>query len=72
MGRSEISDQLSRLGKKSKFVDGLRHADGETMDVVQQVLCGKVNKDLVTRINRQGGRALGLCGLDAGLLKRCS
>lgn len=68
-GGPEISDQLSRLGKKSKFVDGLRHTDGETMDVVQQVLCGKVNKDLVTRINRQGGRALGLCGLDAGLLQ---
>ena len=66
-GGPEITDMLKRLGKPSKFVDGLRYTDQETMDVVQQVLCGKVNKDLVATLNRMGGRALGLCGMDAGL-----
>ena len=68
-GGPEISAMLKRLGKESKFVDGLRYTDAETMDVVQQVLCGKVNKDLVATLNRVGGRALGLCGMDAGLLQ---
>lgn len=68
-GGPEISEMLSRLGKKSEFVDGLRVTDEETMDVVQQVLCGKVNKDLVAELNRQGGHAIGLCGLDGGLLE---
>lgn len=68
-GGPEINDMLKRLGKEAKFVDGLRYTDGETMDVVQQVLCGKVNKDLVSLINRQGGRAVGLCGLDDGLIQ---
>ena len=68
-GGPEISDMLKRLGHESRFVDGLRYTDETTMDVVQQVLCGKVNKDLVARINRQGGRALGLCGMDAGLFQ---
>ena len=66
-GGPEITDMLKKLDIPSKFVDGLRYTDEATMDVVQQVLCGKVNKDLVARINRQGGRALGLCGMDAGL-----
>ena len=52
-----------------KFVDGLRYTDEETMDIVQQVLCGRVNKDLVATLNRLGGRALGLCGLDGALLQ---
>ena len=65
-GGPEITDMLKRLGK---FVDGLRYTDQETMDVVQQVLCGKVNKDLVATLNRMGGRALGLCGMDAGLFQ---
>ena len=60
---------LKRLGKQSRFVDGLRYTDRETMDVVQQVLCGKVNKDLVATLNRMGGRAMGLCGMDAGLFQ---
>ena len=60
---------LKKIGKESKFVDGLRYTDAETMDVVQQVLCGKVNKDLVATLNRVGGRALGLCGMDAGLFQ---
>ena len=68
-GGPEITDMLKRLGKPSKFVDGLRYTDQETMDVVQQVLCGKGNKDLVATLNRMGGRALGLCGMDAGLFQ---
>ena len=68
-GGPEISEMLKKLGKESKFVDGLRYTDGETMDIVQQVLCGRVNKDLVATLNRLGGRALGLCGLDGALLQ---
>ena len=68
-GGPEINQMLKRLGKEGKFVDGLRYTDEETMDVVQQVLCGKVNKDLVATLNRMGGRALGLCGMDAELFQ---
>lgn len=68
-GGPEINDMLHKIGKEPVFVDGLRHTDRETMDVVQQVLCGKVNKDLVSTLNRMGGKALGLCGLDAGLFQ---
>ena len=68
-GGPEIGAMLKRLGKESRFVDGLRYTDEETMDVVQQILCGKVNKDLVSLAERLGGQALGLCGLDGGLLE---
>ena len=68
-GGPEISEMLGKIGKRSVFLDGLRCTDGETMDIVQQVLCGKVNKDLVGLINHKGGRAVGLCGLDDGLLQ---
>jgi acetylglutamate kinase len=68
-GGPEINQMLNKIGKESKFVDGLRYTDEETMDIVQQVLCGKVNKDLVALINRQGGRAIGLCGMDDGLIQ---
>ena len=68
-GGPEISDMLRRVGKQSKFVDGLRYTDGETMDIVQQVLCGKVNKDLVATMNRMGGRAIGLCGMDGEMFQ---
>ena len=68
-GGPEISAMLKKLGKESRFVDGLRCTDTETMDVVQQVLCGKVNKNLAATLNRRGGRAIGLCGLDAGLFQ---
>ena len=68
-GGPEISAMLKKLGKESRFVDGLRCTDTETMDVVQQVLCGKVNKTLAATLNRRGGRAIGLCGLDAGLFQ---
>ncbi len=68
-GGPEINEMLDKIGKKAVFVDGLRYTDEETMDIVQQVLCGKVNKNLVSTLNRLGGKALGLCGLDAGLFQ---
>jgi len=68
-GGPEISDMLKKIGKQSKFVNGLRYTDKETMDVVQMVLAGKVNKDLVRHLQQDGGRALGLCGLDGGMIK---
>ena len=68
-GGPEISGMLKKINKESYFVDGLRHTDEETMDIVQQVLCGKVNKDLVATLNRQGGKAIGLCGMDGGMIK---
>ena len=68
-GGPEITEMLRKIGKESRFVDGLRYTDEETMDVVQQVLCGKVNKDLVATLNRMGGQALGLCGMDADLFQ---
>ena len=68
-GGPEITEMLHKIGKESRFVDGLRYTDGETMDVVQQVLCGKVNKNLVATLNQTGGRAVGLCGMDAGLFQ---
>ena len=68
-GGPEISEMLRKTGKESRFVDGLRYTDEETMDIVQQVLCGKVNKNLVATLNRRGGRAIGLCGMDAGLFQ---
>lgn len=68
-GGPEISAMLKKIGHEARFVDGLRYTDRETMDVVQAVLCGKVNKDLVSLINRSGGKALGLCGMDGGLFQ---
>ena len=68
-GGPEINEMLQKTGKESKFVNGLRYTDEETMDIVQMVLCGKVNKNLVATLNRAGGHAVGLCGLDGGMLK---
>jgi len=68
-GGPEINEMLDRLGLKSHFVNGLRYTDKETMDVVQSILCGKVNKDLVSTIVRKGGSAVGLCGLDGKLFE---
>lgn len=68
-GGPEISAMLKMIGHTSKFVDGLRYTDATTMDVVQAILCGKVNKDLVAQLNRLGGRALGLCGLDGQMFQ---
>jgi acetylglutamate kinase len=68
-GGPEITETLRKIGKESRFVGGLRYTDAETMEVVQMVLGGKVNKDLVLNLQRKGGRALGLCGLDGGMLR---
>jgi acetylglutamate kinase len=68
-GGPEINDMLKKTGKESRFIDGLRYTDGETMEVVQMVLCGKVNKDIVGLIQQAGGRAIGLCGIDGAMLK---
>ena len=68
-GGPEISAMLKKIGKESKFVDGLRYTDRETMEIVQQILCGQTNKNLVATLNNLGGRALGLCGLDGGLFQ---
>ena len=68
-GGPEIGSMLEKIGKQSRFVDGLRYTDEETMDIVQQILCGKVNKHLVSIINNLGGNAIGLCGLDGALFQ---
>jgi len=68
-GGPEINEALESSGIKSRFVNGLRYTDKETMGVVQMVLCGKVNKSLVDTINRTGGNAIGFCGIDGGILK---
>ena len=68
-GGPEISAMLKKIGKESRFVNGMRYTDGETMDIVQQVLAGKVNKDLVQLLENTGGKAIGLCGQDGSLLK---
>ena len=68
-GGPEISDMLKKIGKESKFVNGLRYTDRETMDIVQMVLCGKVNKDLVTLLEKAGGRGIGLGGMDGGMFQ---
>ena len=68
-GGPEINAMLKKIGKEPKFVGGLRYTDRETMDVVEMVLAGKVNKGLVQQLELHGGRAIGLCGLDGGMLK---
>jgi acetylglutamate kinase len=68
-GGPEITDMLARVGKKSEFVDGLRVTDAESIEIVQMVLAGKVNKSLVGLIGEAGGRAIGLCGLDGKLIE---
>ncbi len=67
-GGPEISSMLDRVGKESKFINGMRVTDKETMNIVQQVLAGKVNKSLTQHLNRSGGKAVGLCGLDGNML----
>ena len=68
-GGPEISDTMKRLGKESVFVNGLRVTDKETVDIVQMVLAGKVNKTLVNLLQTKGGRAVGLSGLDGGIIQ---
>ena len=68
-GGPEISDTMKRLGKQSVFVDGLRVTDKETVDIVQMVLAGKINKTLVNLLQIKGGHAVGLSGIDGGILE---
>ncbi|NCA92095.1 acetylglutamate kinase [bacterium] len=68
-GGPEINDTLCKMGKEIKFVNGLRYTDEETAEIVQMVLSGKVNKSLVALITRNGGKAIGLCGLDGGMIE---
>ena len=68
-GGPEISELMARLGKKPEFVDGLRVTDEETIDIVQMVLAGKVNKTLVKLLEMKGGKAMGISGMDGGLIQ---
>ena len=68
-GGPEISQTMKRLGKEAVFVDGLRVTDKETVDIVQMVLAGKINKTLVNLIQMKGGHAVGLSGIDGGILE---
>jgi len=68
-GGPEISEMMTKVGKKPQFVNGLRVTDKETVDIVQMVLAGKVNKDLVNLIQSKGGHAIGLSGIDGGILE---
>ena len=68
-GGPEISSLLKKLGIESRFVNGLRYTDSETAEIVQMVLAGKTNKDLVSLVEVCGGKAVGLCGIDGGMIK---
>lgn len=68
-GGPEINAMLKKINKPSEFVNGLRYTDEETIDIVQMVLAGKVNKDLVQLLQQAGGKAIGLCGLDGKLIQ---
>ena len=68
-GGPEITNMLNRVGKTTEFVNGLRVTDKETAEIVQMVLCGKINKNLVSMLESYGGKAIGICGHDASLIK---
>lgn len=68
-GGPEISAMLKKIGHESKFINGLRYTDQVTMDIVQQILCGKVNKNLVSLLDKAGGHGVGLGGMDGGLFR---
>ena len=68
-GGPEINHMLEKTGKESKFINGLRYTDEETMEIVQMVLTGKLNKDIVSILLKEGGKAVGLSGVDAVLLR---
>ena len=68
-GGPEISETMQRLGKKAEFVDGLRVTDQETVDIVQMVLAGKINKTLVNLLQMNGGKAMGISGMDGRLIE---
>lgn len=68
-GGPEITNMLERVGKETKFVDGLRVTDSETVEIVQMVLAGKINKNLVQHLQLKGGKAIGLCGIDGNMIE---
>jgi len=68
-GGPEITEMLDRVGKESRFIGGLRYTDEETVEIVQMVLAGKVNKDLVQLLGSHGGKAIGLCGMDGNMIR---
>jgi acetylglutamate kinase len=68
-GGPEISEMLKKVGVESRFIGGLRYTDAETAEIVRMVLAGKVNKSLVSHLERTGGKALGLCGSDGGMIQ---
>ena len=68
-GGPEITQMLKQVGKESEFVNGLRVTDKETVDIVQMVLAGKVNKNLVNLLHNKGGKAIGLCGIDGHMIE---
>ena len=68
-GGPEISDMLKKIGKESVFVDGLRVTDKETVDIVQMILAGKINKNLVSLIEQKGGKAMGISGIDGHMIE---
>ncbi len=68
-GGPEINDMLNKVGIESKFIGGLRYTDEATVDIVKMVLAGKVNKELVSLLEQHKGKAIGLCGIDGGMIK---
>ena len=68
-GGPEINKMLDKVGIQSTFIKGLRYTDKETMNIVQMVLAGKTNKDLVGMLHRKGAKAIGICGMDGGLIR---
>jgi acetylglutamate kinase len=68
-GGPEITEMFSRVGKKTEFVNGLRVTDKDSVDLVQMVLAGKINKNLVNLIQNKGGKSIGLCGIDGHMIK---
>lgn len=68
-GGPEISETLKKMGKETKFIDGLRYTDAETAEIVRMVLAGKVNKSLADLIEKNGGKAVGICGQDGHIIK---
>jgi acetylglutamate kinase len=68
-GGPQIEELLSKVGKKGEFIQGMRVTDAETMDIVEMVLAGKVNKEIVELVNHAGGKAVGLTGQDGGLIR---
>ncbi|MCQ2613215.1 MAG: acetylglutamate kinase [Treponemataceae bacterium] len=68
-GGPEINNMLKKVGKESKFINGLRYTDEETMEIVEMVLTGKLNKEIVSILQQNGGNAVGLSGVDSGLLR---